>query len=126
MLFCLRALRPGVMWKDRPLSIAFWSINSGLAAMVLLSTLLIGLAQAWASVEVGTWYARSSEFLHTPILTNLRWMRMFGDTIFAFGAVVLGWFVLGLITGQSFDKGSKVIEEGECAPREPELVPQGD
>jgi len=51
---------------------------------------------------------------------------MFGETVFAFGAVVLGWFVLGLITGHSFDKGSKVIEEGECAPREPELVPQGD
>jgi nitric oxide reductase subunit B len=78
-----------LLWKDRPLAIAFWSINIGLAAMVLLSTLPIGLAQAWASVEIGTWYARSSEFLHTPTLTWLRWMRMFGDTIFAFGAIVL-------------------------------------
>ncbi len=126
MLFCLRALRPGLMWKDRPLAIAFWSINIGLAAMVLLSTLPIGLAQAWASVEVGTWYARSSEFLHTPMLTRLRWMRMFGDTIFAFGALVLGWFVLGLVTGHSFDRGTKVLEEGEYTPHEPELVHQGD
>jgi nitric oxide reductase subunit B len=126
MLFCLRALRPGLMWKDRPLAIAFWSINIGLAAMVLLSTLPIGLAQAWASVEVGTWYARSAEFLHTPVLTKLRWMRMFGDTIFAFGAVVLGWFVLGLITGHSFDQGSKVLREGEYAPHEPELAHHGD
>ena len=124
MLFCLRALRPGLMWKDRPLAIAFWSINIGLAAMVLLSTLPIGLAQAWASVEIGMWYARSSEFLHTPILTNLRWMRMFGDTIFAFGALVLGWFVLGLVTGHSFDRGSKVLEEGEYKPYESELVHQ--
>ena len=122
MLFCLRALRPGLMWKDRPLSIAFWSINIGLAAMVLLSTLPIGLAQAWASVEVGTWYARSSEFLHTPILTQLRWMRMVGDTIFAFGALVLGWFVLGLVTGHSFDQGSRVVDEGAYAPRESELA----
>ncbi|HZS99557.1 MAG TPA: nitric-oxide reductase large subunit [Terriglobales bacterium] len=126
MLFCLRALRPGLMWKDRPLAIAFWSINIGLAAMVLLSTLPIGLAQAWASVEVGTWYARSSEFLHTPMLTRLRWMRMFGDTIFAFGALVLGWFVLGLITGHSFDRGARVLEQGEYTPHEPELVHQGD
>jgi nitric oxide reductase subunit B len=126
MLFCLRALRPGLMWKDRPLSIAFWSINIGLAAMVLLSTLPIGLAQAWASVEVGMWYARSSEFLHTPILTNLRWMRMFGDTIFAFGAIVLGWFVLGLVTGHSFEQGSRVIEEGQYTAQEPELAHQGD
>jgi len=124
MLFCLRALRPGLMWKDRPLAIAFWSINIGLAAMVLLSTLPIGLAQAWASVEVGMWYARSSEFLHRPILTNLRWMRMFGDTIFAFGALVLGWFVLGLVTGHSFDRGSKVLEEGEYKPHDAELVHQ--
>jgi nitric oxide reductase subunit B len=126
MLFCLRALRPGLLWKDRPLAIAFWSINIGLAAMVLLSTLPIGLAQAWASVEIGTWYARSSEFLHTPMLTWLRWMRMFGDTIFAFGAIVLGWFVLGLVTGHSFDRGARVLEEGEYTPHEPELMHQGD
>ena len=126
MLFCLRALRPGLMWKDRPLAIAFWFINIGLAAMVLLSTLPIGLAQAWASVEVGMWYARSSEFLHTPILTDLRWMRMFGDTLFAFGAIVLGWFVLGLITGHSFQPGSGVIEEGQYMVEERELARHGD
>jgi len=104
MLFCLRALRPGLKWKDRPLAIAFWSINLGLAAMVLLSMLPVGLMQAWASVEFGTWYARSAEFLQSPLLTRLRWMRMFGDSLFAFGALVLGWFVLGLVTGHSFEK----------------------
>jgi nitric oxide reductase subunit B len=36
------------------------------------------------------------------MLSRLRWMRMFGDTLFAVGAMVLGWFVLGLITGHSF------------------------
>jgi nitric oxide reductase subunit B len=132
MLFCLRALRPGLMWKDRPLAIAFWSINIGLAAMVVMSMLPIGLMQAWASVEFGPWYARSSEFMQTPIVTRLRWMRMFGDTLFAFGAMVLGWFVLGLVTGHSFDRSSPVLEEGEYTPRvrekvkEEELVHSGD
>jgi nitric oxide reductase subunit B len=37
---------------------------------------------------------------------------MFGDTIFAFGAVVLGWFVLGLITGHSYDRRGYVSEGG--------------
>jgi len=115
-LFCLRALCPGLKWRDRPLAIAFWSINVGLALMVLLSMLPVGLIQAWASVEVGTWYARSAEFLQAPMLTRLRWMRMFGDTLFAFGALVLGWFVLGLVTGHSFDHEARV-EEGEYAPR---------
>jgi nitric oxide reductase subunit B len=129
MLFCLRALRPGLMWKDRPLSIAFWSINIGLVAMVVMSMLPIGLMQAWASVEFGTWYARSSEFMQTPIVNRFRWMRMFGDTLFAFGAMVLGWFVLGLVTGHSFDRRSPVLEEGEYTPQvkeEAELVHQGD
>ena len=62
MLFCLRALRPGRAWKG-PLWLAFWAINIGLALMVLISLLPIGLMQTWASVEYGTWYARSAEFL---------------------------------------------------------------
>jgi nitric oxide reductase subunit B len=125
MLFCLRALRPGLKWKDRPLAIAFWSINIGLAAMVLLSMLPIGLLQAWASVEYGTWYARSSEFMQTPMVNTLRWMRMIGDTIFAMGALVLGWFVLGLITGHSFDH-TATLDEGEYSHRSLEEVGAGD
>jgi nitric oxide reductase subunit B len=110
MLFCLRALRPGKAWKNGPLWFSFWAINIGLALMVLISTLPIGLMQAWASVEYGTWYARSSEFLHSPGMNQLRWMRMIGDTIFAIGAVSLGWFILGLVTGHSYDKTGYVAE----------------
>jgi nitric oxide reductase subunit B len=119
MLFCLRALRPGKVWKNWPLSFAFWSINIGLALMVLLSLLPIGLAQAWASVEYGTWYARSAEFLHSGHMNQLRWLRMIGDTLFALGALVLGWFVLGLVTGHSYDKRGFVPEGGwEVVPEE--------
>jgi nitric oxide reductase subunit B len=108
MLFCLRALLPGPAWKDGPLKIAFWSINWGLGLMVLLSVLPVGLLQAWASLEHGMWYARSAEFLQTGLMNTLRWMRVIGDTIFAFGAVVLGWFVLGLLTGHAFDRTAEV------------------
>src|SRR5579883_3008590 len=110
MLFCLRALQPGKAWKDRSLSFAFWAINGGLLLMVLLSLLPIGLMQAWASVEYGTWYARSAEFLHHGPMNTLRWMRMIGDTVFAAGALVLGWFVLGLVTGHSYDRKEPVSE----------------
>ena len=93
--------------------------------MVLISMLPIGLMQAWASVEYGTWYARSAEFLQTPLISRLRWMRMFGDSLFAVGALVLGWFVLGLVTGHSFDR-TAVVDEGEYLPRELELTHSGD
>lgn len=118
MLFCLRALRPGLAWKDRPIAISFWCINIGLLAMVLLSVLPVGFLQAWASVEHGMWYARSAEFLHGPGMSTLRWMRIPGDTLFAIGALILGWFVLGLVTGHSYDVRGKVEEgEGFVRPR---------
>ena len=116
MLFCLRALRPGRAWKNAPLAFSFWAINIGLALMVLISVLPIGLMQAWASVEYGTWYARSAEFLHSPGMDQLRWLRMIGDSIFALGALVLGWFILGLVTGHSYDKEG-YVREGEWEVR---------
>ncbi len=116
MLFCLRALSPGRAWKNAPLAFAFWAVNIGLALMVLISVLPIGLMQAWASVEYGTWYARSAEFMQTPLMNHLRWMRMIGDSIFAIGALVLGWFVLGLVTGHSYS-AQGYVAEGEWAVR---------
>jgi nitric oxide reductase subunit B len=113
MLFCLRGLKPGTAWKEKPLSIAFWSINIGLSFMVILSLLPIGLMQGWASVQYGTWYARSPEFLQTGLMNVLRWMRVPGDSLFALGALVLGWFVFGLWTGTSYDPSRGMVEEGE-------------
>jgi nitric oxide reductase subunit B len=87
VLFTVKSLQPALVWPDRLLKFAFWSINLGLAAMVLLSLLPVGLLQTWAAVEHGYWYARSAEFLHTPLMDKLRWMRVIGDTVFAAGAV---------------------------------------
>jgi nitric oxide reductase subunit B len=101
MLFCLRGLTQHRAWKTGALNFTFWSINIGLALMVLLSLLPVGLLQAWASVEHGMWYARSAEFLQTPLMDKLRWLRVVGDTVFAAGVVSLGYFVLGLKTGWS-------------------------
>jgi len=127
MLFCLRALKPGLAWKDKPLAFAFWAINIGLLLMVVLSLLPIGLMQAWASVEYGTWYARSAEFLHHGPMNTLRWMRMIGDSVFALGALVLGWFVLGLVTGHSYDQKGIVAEgEWQIRPRAETARQMGD
>ncbi len=104
MLLCLRVLVPGVEWKDGLLRFSFWSLNGGLMAMCLLSLLPVGLMQTWASVDHGYWYARSSEFMQTPLMQSLRWMRVPGDTIFFLGAVALVLFVAGLKTGSSFKK----------------------
>ncbi|MGV8137900.1 MAG: nitric-oxide reductase large subunit [Mangrovibacterium sp.] len=104
MLFVLRDMNLNVIWKEKTIRIAFWSLNIGLLLMAVLSLLPVGLAQTVASVKYGLWYARSAEFLASPTLEFFRWLRVVGDTIFALGALYLGWFVFGLKTGWSIKK----------------------
>ncbi|MDO5498621.1 MAG: nitric-oxide reductase large subunit [Propionibacteriaceae bacterium] len=118
MLFCVRALMPGKEWNELPIAIGFWCLNGGLFLMAMLSLLPLGLAQAWASMEHGFWYARSDEFLYTPILTVLRWLRTPGDVIFAVGALAIGVFMIGLLTGWSTKKDGVEVEPG--TPLHPE------
>jgi nitric oxide reductase subunit B len=101
MLVCLRALVPSMTWNERWLKFSFWSINGGLFAMCVLSLLPVGLMQTWASVDHGYWYARSSEFLGTPILQTFRWLRIPGDSLFALGAVALVIFVATIRKGKA-------------------------
>jgi nitric oxide reductase subunit B len=96
MLFSLRGIRPDIEWNEKPIKWSFWLINFGLFSMVTFSLLPVGLMQTWASVEHGYWYARSAEFLQTDVMQTLRWLRAFGDTIFAVGAVILVYFVYQL------------------------------
>lgn len=104
MLFVLRDMNRETEWKEGWVKFAFWSINIGLAAMVLLSVLPVGLAQTVASVQEGLWYARSAEFLQQPLMETFKWMRVFGDTLFAAGTVALAWFIFGLAGGWSYRK----------------------
>lgn len=101
MLFVLKGLAGRNIWKNKLIKFSLWSVNIGLALMVLISVLPIGFLQTLASFEHGYWYARSAEFMQQPVLDTLRWLRVIGDTIFAIGIVGLGWFVLGLKMGWS-------------------------
>lgn len=104
MLFVLRDMDTTAIWKEKWIKFAFWSINIGLAAMVLISVLPIGLAQTVASVQEGLWYARSAEFLQQPYIVTFKWLRAIGDTMFGLGVVALVWFIFGLKGGWSIKK----------------------
>ena len=121
-LFCLRAVRPGAQWRELPLKWAFWLVNIGLSLMVLLSMLPIGILQAIASIQQGTWYARSAEFLQTPAMQFMRWMRVPGDVLFAAGALILGLFVVGILTGHSYKK----VEDHSPVDEKEHMLMAGD
>lgn len=107
MLFSLRGLRPDLEWDEKPIKWAFWLINIGLFSMVTFSLLPVGLMQTYASVKDGYWYARSAEFLQTELMQTLRWLRAFGDTLFAVGALSLVYFVFQLSLKFKKEKSNK-------------------
>ncbi|HLU46629.1 MAG TPA: cbb3-type cytochrome c oxidase subunit I, partial [Planctomycetota bacterium] len=115
-LVIARVLTGERRWSERPLAFGFWAMNIGLALMVLLSLLPIGLAQSWASIEHGLWYARSAEFLQLPALETLRWLRIVGDTVFLAGVFSFAWFLLGLVTGWSYVREAKPTKDSAEAP----------
>ena len=119
MLFCLRAMKPELKWKERPIWFAFWAINIGLMLEILLSLLPVGLMQTYQSVSVGYWSARSSEFMQTDLMQTLRWMRMIGDTIFALGAISFVYFALDLMWQRP---GKKVVTIPPVIPAPAEVV----
>ena len=98
-LFCLRAAAPERQWNERLLGAAFWLMNGGLLLMLLLSLLPVGLLQTRAAVEVGYWFARSPEFMQTPLMNTLRWLRVIGDSLFGLGAVAFAAFAASLLRG---------------------------
>ena len=104
MLFVLRDMNKESVWKEGFVKFGFWSINIGLAAMVLISVLPVGLAQTVASVREGLWFARSAEFMQQPYIVTLKWLRMIGDTLFGLGTLSLAWFIFGLAGGWSLKK----------------------
>jgi nitric oxide reductase subunit B len=106
MLFVLRDMNKDREWNERWVKFGFWAINIGLAAMVLISVLPVGLAQTVASVEHGLWYARSAEFMQQSHIVTFKWLRVIGDTLFAAGTVALVWFIFGLSRGWSYKKVS--------------------
>ena len=69
MLVCLRALVPNAEWNEKLAEIRLLVHEyRACSAMCILSLLPVGLLQTWASVDQGYWYARSRDFLGTPLL----------------------------------------------------------
>lgn len=95
LLFCARYVVKPDCWDSRILTCAFWSMNIGLALMVLLDLFPAGILQFQAVLERGLWFARSQEFVLSTPFQTLTWMRAVGGAIFVVGGVVpLFWFVV--------------------------------
>ena len=93
VLYCMRGLTNLESWNNNLLKISFWSLNIGVAMMAFLSLLPQGILQTIASVNHSYAYARSAEFIHSPIMEALVWMRVPGDVVFSVGVFCFTLFV---------------------------------
>jgi len=92
-LYCMRGLTDVSLWNQRLLKTSFWSLNIGLAMMTFLSLLPQGVLQTYVSIEQGYSFARSAEFMQSPIMQTLVWARVPGDIVFSIGVFAFVWFV---------------------------------
>ncbi|SAY51318.1 nitric-oxide reductase large subunit [Neisseria weaveri] len=84
-------LKPQAQFDEKLMTWAFWLLNGGLAGMIVMSLLPVGIIQTYASITHGLWYARSEEFMQMEILDTLRWIRTAADLVFIGGAVCIAW-----------------------------------
>jgi nitric oxide reductase subunit B len=80
-------------------------------AMIVLSLLPVGIVQFFASVEHGYWFARSPAVIQSDLVRTLVWNRVWGDVIFAAGAILLGYFIFGLIKGAVGKRGTDGVTD---------------
>lgn len=88
-LFCMRYMIPANRWPERWAKVSFWSLNIGLAWMVFVTLLPLGVLQLYEAVDSGYFEARQLSYVTGGrVNTFLEWMRMPGDIVFIVGGVL--------------------------------------
>jgi nitric oxide reductase subunit B len=80
-------IRPdrGSRWA---MGISFWSLNLGLAWMLLVNLVPMGIVQLYDSFHYGYWHARQAEFFQQPAVRLIEWLRLPGDALFILGGIL--------------------------------------
>ncbi|NMD68682.1 nitric-oxide reductase large subunit [Bacillus sp. DNRA2] len=95
LLFALRNIVNPKVWNDRLLKFVCWMLNIGLAGMVFITLLPIGLVQLKLAYDQGYWASRDPNiFFSEKLVQNLLLFRAVPDTIFLIGVVGLVFFCI--------------------------------
>ena len=124
MLFCCQHLFETESWNRRLLRTAFWSLNIGIALMMFLDLLPVGIYQLVIVLQDGLWYARSQEIIQGAVFRSFTIFRSLGGTVFVLGGVLpMMWFVLS--RGRHLRR--TVLEDtGDWSPRADGWAAAGD
>jgi nitric oxide reductase subunit B len=86
--YMLRIAIDPARWDGTWLRYAFWCWNVGLALMVLVSVLPVGFLQLEVAFTESYAAARGVAFYNQPLVQDLFWARLPGDTLIILGTVL--------------------------------------
>ena len=87
-MFVARYFIPPDKTSEQAMRISFWSLNIGLAWMLLVNLVPMGILQLRDSYEYGYWHARQIDFFMQPSVRIIEWLRMPGDVLFIVGGIL--------------------------------------
>jgi nitric oxide reductase subunit B len=87
-MFVARYFIPRDRASDRAMALSFWSLNLGLALMVLCNLVPMGILQLYDALSNGYWHAREPEFFQGEWVQLIEWVRLPGDTLFIVGGIL--------------------------------------
>eukprot|EP01084_Bolivina_argentea_P007761 14564_1 len=95
MLFCVQHSVKKEYWSKKIVSIAFWSLNGGIACMMFFCLFPIGLFHMYTCMDQGLWAARSSTMQESSAYQMLTKGRTFSGHLFLWGGLFpLVYFVI--------------------------------
>jgi nitric oxide reductase subunit B len=72
--------------SNAAMATSFWGLNIGLALMLFVNLIPLGILQLYDSARYGYWHAREPDFFAQPVVRLIEWLRIGGDSVFiAFG-----------------------------------------
>ncbi|MFC7045947.1 nitric-oxide reductase large subunit [Halobacteriaceae archaeon GCM10025711] len=110
--YVLRFTTDAARWSDTRLRRSFWAMNIGLALMLALSVIPVGVLQLEAVFSNGYAAARSLAFYNQELVQTLMWARMPGDVLVILGALLFTWDVV-----------DKLLKQRELPARAPSESP---
>jgi nitric oxide reductase subunit B len=81
-MFVARYFIPHDQRAEKAMKWSFWGLNIGLALMIFVNLVPMGIIQLNDSFQNGYWHAREPELLNQPMVRVIEWLRMPGDMIF--------------------------------------------
>jgi len=87
-MFVARYFIPPDRNSERAMKVSFWSLNIGLALMLLVNLFPVGALQLYDAFHNGYWHSREPAFFQDPLIRAMEWLRLPGDMLFIIGGIL--------------------------------------